>query len=74
MVFDRGVQALVVEPSNPVRAFALDLVATGPASGGLHEDQFGLLLPDLGLHQDVVEGGADAADRLLQPGRAERIG
>lgn len=68
---DRGVQALVVEPVDPLGGGYLDV---GQACLRLTElDQLGLVQADLRFHQPVVERVADGADGCVDA-RLQQVG
>lgn len=58
-VVDRGVQSLLVEPPDPLGGLTLDLVAACPPAGGVQGDQLGLVQPDRGLHERVIQSIAN---------------
>ena len=55
----------VVEPVDPLQGGVLDLVKALP--GAASADQLGLVQPDRGLAEPVVQGVADGPDRRDQP-------
>lgn len=67
-------EALVVEPVDPFRGGEFHVGQAVPGLAGF--DQLGLAEADLGLHERVVQGVADGADRGVDAGleevRAER--
>ncbi|MDF9868582.1 hypothetical protein OKW18_000720 [Streptomyces pratensis] len=62
-------QTLVVEPVDPFRGRELDAGQGAPGLAGL--DQLGFVEADLGLHECVVQGVADGADRGIDAGLEE---
>lgn len=64
-VADRRVEAVLVEPVDPFRGGEFNVGETVPGPTGL--DQLRLVEADLGFHERVVQGVADAADGGVVP-------
>ena len=70
---DRGVQAVDVVPVDPAGGLSFDSHPGGPGPGA-GVDQLGLVEPDRGFHERVVQRVTDGADRACDPGRDQLLG